>query len=391
MPKKKARKKYPKLPSGFGTIRYLGAGRRNPYAVHPPASGLTLNGSPNRPAALCYVDSWIKGFTVLTAYKAGSYEPGMERTLELSEDSSLDSLAQRILSDYGTIRGVESKNAVRQKTFAEVYAEFWDWKFERDASRIYSRGTKDCIRAAFKNCSSVHNRPFCDLRHRDLQNIIDTTPLSYGSLEHIVNLLHQLYKYACIYELCDKDYSSYLKINRPDDVQSGIPFSEADLDVLWANRHDEIVEMILIMCYSGYRISAYKSMSVNLQERYFFGGVKTKAGKERTVPIHSAIFPLVAKRLGRCQSLLPLSIGGFRQKFYNTLESLGIVSVPTHTPHDCRHTFSWLCEKYGVNENDRKRMLGHSFGGDITNAVYGHRTVEELRSEIEKIRVVTNV
>lgn len=34
---------------------------------------------------------------------------------------------------------------------------------------------------------------------------------------------------------------------------------------------------------------------------------------------------------------------------------------------------------------DRKRMLGHSFGNDITNAVYGHRTLEELRTEIEKI------
>jgi hypothetical protein len=51
-----------------------------------------------------------------------------------------------------------------------------------------------------------------------------------------------------------------------------------------------------------------------------------------------------------------------------------------------------LCEKYGVRENDRKRMLGHSFGGDVTNAVYGHRTLEELRTEIEKIKVpfVTN-
>lgn len=67
---------------------------------------------------------------------------------------------------------------------------------------------------------------------------------------------------------------------------------------------------------------------------------------------------------------------------YSTLEELGIKK---HTPHDCRHTFSALCEKYGVNENDRKRMMGHSFGSDITNGIYGHRTTEELRTEIEKI------
>ena len=44
-----------------------------------------------------------------------------------------------------------------------------------------------------------------------------------------------------------------------------------------------------------------------------------------------------------------------------------------------------LLEKYGVSENDRKRMMGHSFGKDITNKVYGHRTLEDLRAEIEKI------
>jgi len=30
-------------------------------------------------------------------------------------------------------------------------------------------------------------------------------------------------------------------------------------------------------------------------------------------------------------------------------------------------------------------MLGHSLKGDITNGVYGHRSVEELKREIEKI------
>lgn len=58
-------------------------------------------------------------------------------------------------------------------------------------------------------------------------------------------------------------------------------------------------------------------------------------------------------------------------------------------PHDCRHTFSMLCERYGVRENDRKRMIGHAFKDDVTNAVYGHRTVEDLRAEIEKIQIPT--
>ena len=69
----------------------------------------------------------------------------------------------------------------------------------------------------------------------------------------------------------------------------------------------------------------------------------------------------------------------------------GEVSIKEKSPHSCRHTFSRLCESYGVREADRKRILGHSFGNDITNGVYGHRTLEELKTEIEKIKVPETV
>lgn len=78
--------------------------------------------------------------------------------------------------------------------------------------------------------------------------------------------------------------------------------------------------------------------------------------------------------------LLPDKIDIFRDKMYTQLTTLGIEK---HTPHDCRHTFSRLFEKYKVMENDRKRMLGHKIG-DVTNDTYGHRTLEDLRNEIEK-------
>ncbi len=74
---------------------------------------------------------------------------------------------------------------------------------------------------------------------------------------------------------------------------------------------------------------------------------------------------------------------------YDTLTALDMGHTSTgekHTPNDCRHTFSALCEHFKVSENDRKRMMGYSFQTDITNGKYGHRTLEELREEIEKIK-----
>lgn len=114
----------------------------------------------------------------------------------------------------------------------------------------------------------------------------------------------------------------------------------------------------------------------------------TQAGKNRVVPIHSAILPFVEKRMKKYGCILPVSTDKYRKGFAPTLAAYGIDQ--SHTPpHDCRHTFSMLCERYGVRENDRKRMIGHAFKDDVTNAVYGHRTVEDLRAEIEKIQIPT--
>lgn len=216
-----------------------------------------------------------------------------------------------------------------------------------------------------------------------VHQLIDESPLGHASLELLVNLLHQMYEYGELYELTDKDYSAHLKINIPDNEKHGTPFSDAELDILWENQFDPDIEFILIMCYSGFRISAYKTIFIDFDAAYFKGGVKTSSSKEHIVPIHSAIHTLVKRRMEREQCLLD-SDQTFRKRMNKLLKRL---HMPNHTPHDCRHTFSRTCEKFQVNENDRKRLMGHSFGKDITNSVYGHRELDDLRKEIEKIIV----
>lgn len=239
------------------------------------------------------------------------------------------------------------------------------------------------MRAAYKNCESIHGRSFRSLTANDLQEVVDNCPKKHSSLELIIVLFHQMYAYAEANDLVDKDYSKFVKINKTDDDEHGEPFSGSDLKILWNHQDNETVEMLLIMCYSGFRISAYLEMKTDLEEEYFRGGVKTAAGKDRIVPIHSAILPLVRRRLDRHGTYLPNSASNFRNDMYATLKSLGIKK---HTPHDCRHTFSMLCDKYGVNENDKKTMLGHAFS-DVTNKVYRHRELDALREQIERIKV----
>lgn len=336
------RKKYPRLPNGYGSIKYLGKNRTNPYAVYPPVTEYRENGSAITPKALCYTNDWMKGFGILTLYKNGQYVPGQEPPEFLASDSP-DDVLQHIIADYNKAKREEG-NITPDKTFKEVYVAFYDYKYVQDKSRTYSPQSKTSTRAAFKNCAALHDRIFKDLKHDDLQKVVDDCELKHASLELIVSLFHQMYAYADIYSLVDKDYSAHVKIKKEDDDEHGVPFTDDELEILWDHKDNDIVRFILIMCYSGYRIAAYKKMEVDLKDNYFFGGVKTKNSKNRMVPIHSAILPSVKTQLVK-GILLKMSVETFRAKMYETLAELGIEK---HTPHDCRHTFSRICEKYKV-------------------------------------------
>lgn len=378
------RKKYPKLPNGYGQIRFLGSNRRNPYGVYPPATEEYPNGQMKPQKALCYVPDWTTGFAVLTAYRAGTYIQGMEKDFaEINNSQSADKFIQSLLANYNLMQGIEERRE-KEKTFEEIFKEYYLDKFKLEYGHSGKKKSMEySMIAAYKNCAELHDREFISLTKNDLQKIVDECNLKHSSLELIVTLYHQMYRYASANDICEKDYSLFVTIEKEDDDENGVPFSANDLKILWENKDDEIVEFLLIMCYSGFRISAYETIEVNIKDKYLRGGVKTVAGKDRIVPIHSAIFPLVKRRMKHYKKLLPISTVQLRIKMYETLKRL---EIEKHTPHDCRHTFSALCEKYEVRENDRKRMLGHSFK-DITNKKYGHRELEDLREQIEKIQV----
>lgn len=341
------RKKYKKLPNGTGTVKQLSGKRRNPYAAYPPCKGFQLNGSPKPSPAIGYYPTWHEAFAALCEYNKDPYD-------------------------------------LSNPTFTEVYNLFYADKFE--GKKKLSDATKRASTAAYKNLSALHTRKFRELRKADYQSVLDNCPLRHASLELMLTLLHQMYRYAISADIVDKDYSATVKINIPFDDEKGDPFSEKELQLLWQNKNDLYVKTVLIQIYSGFRISAWKTMEVNHEEQYFRGGVKTAAGKARFVPMHPSIREFVSP-----ETIAILSLPNYRGKhFYPILEQLGIaasVNGKKHTPHDCRHTFSWLCDKYKVDDLSKHLLMGHTVQGDVEKTIYGHRTEEELRAEMNKIAV----
>ena len=361
------RKKYPKLPSGYGSIAYLGPGRRNPYCVRPPVTEFDEDGKAIRTKPICYTDTWLHGFTALTAWKAGTYTPGMES--DFSSEASSD-IAERIISDY-----LRVSKRLDGLSFKEVFDEAYKWKVSH--SDITEK-SKQAYVAGFNKCHTLHNVPIKEIKQKDLQRIIDGNKQSSSSDNAIKSAMKLAYKYAVANDMVSTDYTNGL-IVRSTEVKHGQAFTDEELKYIEKNLNKDVFKRIWIMCFSGFRFSAYNTLEIDLENKSFTGGVKNEFSKNRVVPIHSAIYPHVVDLLERKGSL------GFkkdRSAIANALRSVN----PKATPHWTRHTFSALCERYGVRENDRKRMLGHRVG-DITNDVYGHRTLEDLRTEIEKIDV----
>ena len=323
-----------------------------------------------------------------------------------------------------------------------VYAAFHQFKYGPQAAKQLSKSSRNVTAAAYRKLACFYDRSLDEISVMEWQELVNKTAASGHSrsaVTDLVTLIRQLYRFAFPREMCTREYGNYIVMPYTSEESHHQDFTDAELKILWEHQDDPVAGMILIMCYSGFRIGEYETLKVFLNQNgktgYFRGGIKTKAGKNRIVPIHSAIMPLVSRILdknGQPVFFCGKSSSRFREMMKQTLVRLGIDTLPDnkhgeikpgksdtlpigtvtqksgsspgclpvsgiyrkphgeyryHTPHSSRHTFSRLCESYGVNEADRRRMLGHSFGNDITNGVYGHRSVEELRAEIEKIKI----
>lgn len=378
---------HPKLPAGFGSVRYLGPGRRKPYAVFP-----TTKGTKARVRAICYVMNWTTGVAVLAAWHAGQYDPGLPDRIEAGAsfgglnpeaDALRDAFCQQMLSYFRAF----IPNGCFPCTLQEGFEQFYAWKYSASAPKQLSDSAAYHDRWAFQRFSELAGRQMDSITVDELQQVVNRIELKRSAVDRSVTLIKGIYRHAISRELCSRNPAQYVRTPATPDSVSHQEFTDEELRTLWTHRKDPMVRMVLIMCYSGFRWSAYMNMETNLEEEYFKGGVKTEAGRNRIVPIHSAILPLVEEMLREGKGY---HCGFGQYKFIREMKKkmaeIGIDHDERHhTPHSCRHTFSRLCESYGMREADRKRMMGHSFGNDITNGIYGHRTLEELRQE--KIRV----
>lgn len=300
-------------------------------------------------------------------------------------------------------------------TVKELYEKWTEEYFKTLKNESSSRATT----SAWEYCTSVYNMRVMDVRARHIKGCMEEgvatvrgkeqTP-SASMKNKIKTLFNQMLDYALEYELVDRNYSRTFKLTDETikEIQTvkkeHIPFTNDEMDLLWKHVDDKYgIDVLLIQCYSGWRpqeLGLIEISDVDLLNRTFKGGMKTDAGENRIVPIHSKIMDLVTKKYKEAEKLgspylfnyidpdrrnknIKWTYNRYNKVFGRIRDELNL--NPEHRPHDGRKHFVTKCKENGVDEYAIKYMVGHKIS-DITEKVYTAREFEWLKSEIEKIK-----
>lgn len=337
-----------RLPKGMGSVCKLSGNRRKPYAARVQA-GTTEGGN--------------------VAYKyLGYYESSQEAIQALIEYNKYP---------YNL--------ALANATIADIWDNFKQRRFE-----VISESGRRIYTAAYNHLSPIHNTPIKDLKTYQLQNLIDSVNRGWQTKSHIQTLLHQMYDIAIELDIIQKNYAEFIKLESKPKSDIHKAFTSNEIKLLFNSVFSEAwADTVLIMIYTGMRPSEMlkiKIEDIHLQERYMVGGLKTKAGKGRVIPINDKVYPFISKRYNKNNNFLiehkgkPVTYPLYKTYFKQLMQSLDL----SHLPHDGRHTFASIANTAGVNSVSVKLIMGHS-SQDITERIYTHKAIEELLAAVNML------
>lgn len=274
-------------------------------------------------------------------------------------------------------------------TVADVYGMWSKVHFQQvgdSAVSLYS--------SMWKRFSEVMELPIREMRTAHIQEIVNAGT-SKSACEIIKTMAVMLCKYAMENDIVSKNYAEFVKIPKFEKKEKRI-FTRSEIEKLWQRSDDKRVQAILLMIYTGFRIGeivALNAEDIHIREGYIVGGEKTRAGKNRIVPIPPGIPELKAflkawtaeTSQGR---LFPMTVRSFRDRvFYDGLICAGLIkdadSCP-YTPHSTRHTFASLSAAAGVQPDKLQKIIGHA-SFNTTADIYIHQDIPALVSEMEKL------
>ncbi|MHB1153527.1 MAG: tyrosine-type recombinase/integrase [Eubacteriales bacterium] len=276
-------------------------------------------------------------------------------------------------------------------TFSALY-KLWSAKHYPTVSLSMQQGYESC----YKYLSDIETAKMKELKTAHYQKVIDkaiTAGRSHSTCNKIKILCGQVCKYAMSNDVIDKNYAEFVVLQKYEKPDKDI-FTDDEINkVFAATAENPVAEVIFVLIYTGMRIGEIFSIekaNVNLKSRFMTGGEKTAAGKNRTIPLHKHVMPIVCRWLhaGPGKFLLDdikdiqHNPDNFRRRdYYDFLKENGIKKL---NPHCCRHTFASIMVKAGAEQEALKNIMGHE-KYETTSEIYTHTNLKQLTDAINRL------
>ena len=370
-----------RLPNGFGRISHIKTGNlRNPFRAMITSGKDAFN----RPIGkiVGYYPTYNDAYTALVEYHQNPYD--------LDSDITVSELYEKWTDAY--FRELSSDSSTRTITSAWAYC-----------SSVANMKAKDVRARHIKGCMEEGYRIECRGKNKGKK-----IPATASTKSRIKSMFNLMFDYALEYEIVDKNYARTFEISKDimeekkKATREHIILKDWEMKKLWDNvNRVKFVDWVLIQSYMGWRpqeMALLRIDEVNLENWYIRGGIKTDAGKQRVVPIHSRIRELVKQNYDFALSVnseflfndrgqthsgtWKLTYDKYAHRVNSVFSTLEL--LPEHRPHDPRKTFITAAKKAGIHDGAIKKMVGHKIQ-DITESTYTDRDIEWLRTDIEKI------
>lgn len=228
-------------------------------------------------------------------------------------------------------------------------------------------------RNAIKN-SGLINKVFKDVKLMQLEAAAkDLTP---SMQKRYRNAWKNLYFYAMKHDIVEKNLADLMDLDKYAAKEKDTISKE---DIKKMLEHEDPIPKLLL--YTGMRIGELlevESKNVDLEKRILIGGKKTNAGKDRKIPIHKEIIPIIEKLLKEGNEYLLTNTKG-RMIIYDTYLKNNWHKdelLSKYTMHQARHTWVSRCSKLGLDRGTLQKIVGHS-NKDVTD-IYTHIDNEQL-------------
>lgn len=373
--------KFKRRPNGSGTVVKLSGRRRKPFCAKVTLDERNLTNGEKKRLVIGTFETYQEALNALSLYSLT-----VNNTISKKEAMEIDP---------EVYQKVQEKMSKKVPTFLDIY-----YILDKDEFSLLSPQTQNSMHGAIKHLKKLHYLKIDQITLRMIQDVFDEDGSNHSTQVHMKTICTKVFRYAVVNQCIERndDYTSYIRIAKYEESDMHRPYTINEILALKKADTPE-AHIMLIFIYTGVRINELLNINrdnIHIDEKcdddgterlisYMITGSKTKAGKNRIVPIHDDIKQFVIDELLKPEKrLVDVTYANFTTR--TVLIKVNKLLNTHHTMHDTRKTFATLCQMNNLNVYIRKKVLGHRMN-DITFDVYTNESKNRLWTEINKIKI----